>query len=272
MHRRKMVSIVSAASLALIGITHGASATSHPGRVPPGVLIPKNARALLPLHGGTVVSLNWSGYAVTGTGITSVASTFVVPSAGLVPPGFAATWAGIGGYNTTDLIQAGTGEDSLPTLPLVGPQYFAWYELLPGAEVPLTNCVGDASCTVTPGENVSVSISLISGTSWRIAMIDAGHWSWSRGVTYQSSESSAEWILEAPSVAGLQTIIAPVGAASFGPTETYTAHGVTRTIAKGNPTEIILSAGLINEATPSALGSNGQSFRDCTYAPTCSPP
>lgn len=272
MPRRRLVSMVLAASLALAGLTQAASATSSPGRVPPGVLIPKNNHALLPLHGGTVFSLNWSGYAVTGVGITAVTSTFVVPSAGLVPPGFAATWTGIGGYNTTDLIQAGTGEDSLPSLPLIGPQYFAWYELLPGAEVPLTNCVGDASCTVTPGERISVGISLTSGSSWRIAMTDAGHWSWSRNVTYRSSESSAEWILEAPSIAGLQTIVAPVGAASFGPTSNYTARGVTRTIAQGSPTEIILSPGLVNEATPSVLGTGGQSFRDCTYTQICAGP
>ena len=76
------------------------------------VHIPKTKSERLPAHGGTADSLNWSGYAVTptGGGITAVSSTFTVPTAGLVPPGFAATWTGIGGYNTSDLIQAGTAE------------------------------------------------------------------------------------------------------------------------------------------------------------------
>ena len=63
-----------------------------------GVLIPAHKGQMLPLHGGTTSSLNWSGYAVTpGSGVTAVDSTFTVPSAGLDPPGFAATWTGIGG-------------------------------------------------------------------------------------------------------------------------------------------------------------------------------
>jgi hypothetical protein len=275
MRRRTLFAVISTAVLALTGITQAANATTGTARPnATGALIPKVNHAALPRHGGTVDSLNWSGYAVTptGGGVTAVASTFVVPAAGLVPPGFAATWTGIGGYNTSDLIQAGTAEDSLPTLPLVGPQYYAWYELLPGAEIPLTGCTGDPNCTVTPGDQVAVTISLVSGTTWHIAMSDAGHWTWSLNVSYASSKSSAEWILEAPTLVVLQTLIAPVGTVSFGPTSTYTAGGVTHTIAAGNPTEIILSPGLINEATPSALASNGQSFNDCAYAQTCPTP
>jgi hypothetical protein len=125
---------------------------------------------------------------------------------------------------------------------------------------------------VTPGDHVAVTISLVSGTTWHIAMSDAGRWTWALNVSYASSKSSAEWILEAPTLVVLQTLLAPVGTVSFGPTSTYTAGGVTRTIAAGNPTEIILSPGLINEATPSALASDGQSFNDCAYAQTCPTP
>jgi hypothetical protein len=258
------------ASLALTGASQAASAHT----APVGVMVRANGHQRLPLHGGTVDSLNWSGYAVTpsGGGITAVASTFVVPQAGLVPPGFAATWTGIGGFNTNDLIQAGTAEDSLPSLPVIGPQYFAWYELLPNAETPISGCSGDAACTVVPGEHVAVTINEVSGNTWHIAMTDAGHWSWAKNVTYHSSRSSAEWILEAPSLLVLQTIISPLGTTSFGPVSTFTVGRTTRTIAAGNPTRIILSPGVINEATPSALARNGQSFNDCTYTATCPTP
>jgi hypothetical protein len=57
-----------------------------------------------------------------------------------------------------------------------------------------------------------------------------------------------------------------------GPTSTYTAGGVTHTIAEGNPTQVFLSPGVVNEATPSALASDGQSFNDCAYAQTCAAP
>jgi len=204
-------------------------------------------------------------------GITAVSSTFVVPAAGLVPPGFAATWTGIGGYNTSDLIQAGASEDSLPSNDVFGSQYYAWYELLPASETQITGCTGDPNCTVTPGDTISVTISQVSGSTWNVAMTDAGHWSWSKQVSYTSSGSSAEWILEAPTVEA-QTLLANVGTASFGPTSTYTQGGTTHTIAQGDPTQIDLSPGVINEATPSALASDGQSFNDCAYAQSCAAP
>jgi hypothetical protein len=239
-----------------------------------GVLVRSNSHEVLPLHGGTATSTNWSGYAVTPAtdGITAVNSTFVVPSAAIVPPGFGATWTGIGGYSSTDLIQAGVAEMSLPTLPLVGDQYYAWYELLPNAETQLTNCTGDSSCTVSPGDSITVNISQDAATLWTISVADAGHWTWSSQVTYASSNSSAEWIQEAPSIEGLQSLLADTGTTTFGPTSTYVVGGKTYTIAQGNPTLIYLSPGLVNEATPSALAANGQSFDVCAYAQTCATP
>lgn len=254
------------------------AAGSHPhGRGLPGIgrLLPKPHQNL-PEHGGTVTSLNWSGYAVTSAAndITGVTTQFQVPSAGLIPPGFAATWGGIGGYNTSDLIQAGVGENSLVSNPVTGPQYYAWYELLPASETPISNCTGgDASCTVTPGDNVTVSISESApgSGSWNINIADGSKWSWATTVPYVSSHSSAEWILEAPTVA-LQTVLAPVGIVHFGPDDTYTDGSGTHPISAGNPTQIALSPGLINEATPSALAADGESFNDCAYQQSCPTP
>ena len=275
MHRRnnRIVAIAVAAMAVTLGLVGRAGAGPAREGFAHHALVRANSQSALPQRGGTVDSLNWSGYAVTpaGGGVTAVTSTFVVPKAGLLPPGFAATWTGIGGYSTGDIIQAGTSEQSLPTLPLVGPQYFAWYELLPAAETPLTGCTGDASCAITPGDRMTVAIKLASGSHWHIAMSDAGKWTWGLNVTYGSSESSAEWILEAPTLVA-QTLLAPVGTTSFGPTSTYTARGVTHTIAQGDPTRIVLTPGLITEASPSAIASNGQSFEVCAYKPACSAP
>jgi hypothetical protein len=275
--RRAAGSGLTAAIIVVVMLTgaSAAAAKSHAaqGSRGLGVLVPKTKSERLPAHGGTADSLNWSGYAVTpsGGGITAVSSSFTVPTAAAVPPGFAATWTGIGGYNTSDLIQAGTSEDSTPSNPLLGDQYYAWYELLPASETQLTNCTGDANCTVTPGDNVTVNISQVSGDTWSISLTDAGKWSWSQDVNYTSSESSGEWILEAPTLVA-QTTLADVGTAHFGPTSTYTSGGATHTIADGDPTQIDLSPGVVNEATPSALASDGESFNDCAYAQTCAAP
>jgi hypothetical protein len=48
--------------------------------------------------------------------------------------------------------------------------------------------------------------------------------------------------------------------------------GTIHTIAEGDSTEIFLSPGAVNEATPSALAADGQSFNDCAYAQSCSAP
>jgi hypothetical protein len=255
-----------------------AAVTHHPGVVG-GPLIRSNGREALPIQGGSVQSSNWSGYAVTpgSANVTAVSSTFTVPTAGLILPGFSANWAGIGGYSSTDLIQAGVAEDSIPTNPLLGDQYYAWYELLPGDSVQLTDCSGDSSCSVSPGDVVSVDIFQTANDVWTIDVSDNGHWSWTdTDVPYASTHSSAEWILEAPQVDGLPTLVAGDGTSLFGPTSTYTlGSGAPQTIASGDPTLIDLTTPevpTVNLATPSALASNGQSFDVCVYATSCPTP
>jgi len=95
--RRVMIAAVclvvglSALVVGTEGFATGAS-TQSPVTVPSrssaqdGVLIRKNSDGALPVHGGTVTSLNWSGYVVARGGITAVSSTFIVPAAGLLPP------------------------------------------------------------------------------------------------------------------------------------------------------------------------------------------
>lgn len=225
------------------------------------------------LSATTSDSLNWAGYAdLTSGGITAVNSQFTVPTATDVLPGFSATWAGIGGYNSSDLIQAGVSENNSFTTSLTGPQYSAWYEILPAAETPLTNCSGDANCTVSPGDKISVDIHTTGGNVWVVNLTDGTRWSFSITLNYTSSENSAEWIQEAPTLV-VQTIPEGVGTVQFGPVSTYTDGSGTHTIAAGSPTLINESPiGVVNEATTSNLGADGQSFNVCVYAQSCAAP
>jgi Peptidase A4 family len=272
MSRRRMLrpvvrTMISAALLAAVGSFGAVAAFAAPSGQ-------GGVNHLIKVSGDTADSLNWAGYAVTpGSGITAVSGTFTVPTAGELPPGFSASWAGIGGYSTSDLIQAGVSENSAIGGELLGGQYNAWYEILPASETEISGCSGDASCTVNPGDKISVNISNAGGDNWDISLTDAGNWSWSTTVTYASSESSAEWIQEAPSLEDVQTIPADVGTVSFGPTSTYTEGGSTDTIAEGSPTLIDESpVGEVNEATTSPLASDGQSFNVCVYAQSCTAP
>src|SRR5262249_45688192 len=139
-------------------------------------------------------SRNWSGYATTGGAYTAVSATWTVPQADASgPQGASATWVGIGGVNTTDLIQAGTAGTGLGARHL---QYDAWIETLPQASQTIT-------LTIHPGDSVTVSLAETQPGSWLISFRNntTGQ-SQQRSVAYTSSQSSAEWIQEARAVGG----------------------------------------------------------------------
>jgi len=197
-------------------------------------------------------SRNWSGYVATGgTSYTSVSGTWVVAKPDANVQGIDATWVGIGGANTTDLIQAGTeatvNGDGTVT-------YDAWTETLPQS----TRTV---SLAVSGGDTVTVSITEQSTALWVIEMknVTTGK-SYTTTIRYSSSKSSAEWIEEAPSVG---RGIAPLD--NFG-TVQFTAgntvvDGTKRTIS-GASAKAVTMADSANQALaiPSAIGSDGSSF------------
>jgi hypothetical protein len=110
---------------------------------------PRPAPTPTTLADGQDTSRNWSGYAATGGTYTAISGTWTVPqvAASNGGSGVAATWVGIGGVKTRDLIQAGTQDSG------TGRQneYQAWIEMLPAAsmQVPLA---------VVPGDSITVSI------------------------------------------------------------------------------------------------------------------
>jgi hypothetical protein len=217
-------------------------------------------------------ALNWAGYVAhppAGRKIVAVHSTFVVPAVDESTPGFAATWTGIGGYNTSDLIQAGIAENA----PSAGFGYYAWYEILPASETLIANCTGDANCTVAPHDRIEIDIteSKTKGR-WVVSMVNATRaWRWSKAITYTSSYSSAEWIQEAPSVAGAQSTMPTMEDARFGSSNTFTIAGAKpQVIRAGSPTSVaMMDAGVVAEATPSPLRADGSSFTVCNYASSC---
>ncbi|HTJ61198.1 MAG TPA: G1 family glutamic endopeptidase [Candidatus Saccharimonadales bacterium] len=197
-------------------------------------------------------SRNWSGYVSTGgSSYTSVSGTWVIAKPDANVAGIDATWVGIGGANTTDLIQAGTeatvnGDGTV--------SYDAWTETLPQSTRTIT-------LPVNAGDTVSVTISERSAGLWVVDMknVTTGG-SFSTTIRYNSSKSSAEWIEEAPSVG---RGIAPLD--SFGSVKftagSVTVDGKTQTLAGANAKAVTM-ADAANQplAIPSALGSDGSSF------------
>ena len=141
-----------------------------------------------------VPSGNWSGYVATAGPYTAASGTFTVPSVspGAPPQDLVSEWVGIDGSGNGSLIQAGVTE--VPdTTTSVGPDVFAWWEVLPLASQPI------ATMAVNPGDEVSITISQVSGTSWAIHLTDGTNGQdYTQDVSYSGPGTSAEWVVEAP--------------------------------------------------------------------------
>jgi Peptidase A4 family len=199
-------------------------------------------------------SHNWSGYAATGGSYTSVSGTWMVPQFNGTDNTFGidATWVGIGGVRSRDLIQAGTqqtvnGNGST--------QYEAWVEMLPRASRPVP-------LRVHAGDSVTISISEQSTDNWLIDFKNntTGQ-TYQQAVQYTSSHSSAEWVEEAPSGGrGGLLPLSNFGTIAFSD-GLATKDGQNVSIAGSGARAItMIGANDVALAVPSALGSDGASF------------
>jgi len=210
-------------------------------------------------------SHNWSGYAATGGSYTAVTSTWTVPQ--LAPagaPGVGATWVGIGGVNSRDLIQAGTQDVSAGN---GQSQFQAWIEMLPAPsqQVPLA---------VAPGDSVTVSITQQSAGSgtWQIAFKNnTSGQTYQTTVHYASSLSSAEWIEEAPSGPNGIVPLDNFGSVAFS-SASAVQNGQTVDLSQAGAQPITMLNGSSQPlAVPSAIGSDGSSFSVARTAASATP-
>jgi Peptidase A4 family len=232
--------------------TSGSQPSTQPGAARPGASQPASPLSQAPTSQAT--SRNWSGYAATNGSYTGVSATWTVPQPATTgAPGVGATWVGIGGVNSTDLIQAGTqdvangGGQS---------EYQAWIETLPQAsrQVPLA---------VSPGDSVTVSINEQgAGTGlWQIAIKNnTSGKSYQTNVRYNSSESSAEWVEEAPVGNGSLLPLDDFSSVNF-TQATAVQNGQTVNLTQSGARPITMLNGVGEAlAVPSAIGSDGTSF------------
>jgi hypothetical protein len=201
---------------------------------------------------GHDTSRNWSGYAATGGTFTSVSATWTVPRPDpSSPAGAEATWVGIGGVTTRDLIQAGTST----TVSGSGrTQYQAWYEMLPAASRPVP-------LAIYPGDSVSITVAETTTDNWVARFVNntTGQMH-EQSMQYASSRSSAEWVEEAPSTGRRIVPLNAFGLVEF--TQAVTVRdGNTVTLAQANAYPItMIGASRQALAVPSPLGADGQSF------------
>jgi hypothetical protein len=257
-------SLTVGSAVLTLGLFVGAGAAGT-GTSVSHAFIPARARETLPAHGSFADSGNWSGYVVQQSNITGVDGSFVVPAVDGTP-GEASIWAGIGGFGTSDLIQAGVQIESLG-VGIIN----AWYEILPGDEVALTNCNPDPNCTVNVGDVMAVHIHQTGTNSWSVQEDDTtAGWTFTIPLQYASRQLSAEWILESPTLLGLQTILPLMHDTLFTGTNTFNVgSGGPEAILAGNPTGVEmnpLAAGVpVDEGSPTPLDGTGEGFTACAY-------
>src|SRR5690349_4562630 len=214
---------------------------------------------------GQSESRNWSGYTATGGTFTAVSGTWTVPDVNVGTIGADATWIGIGGIDSTDLIQAGT-QATVENGQVI---YSVIWETLPDVTQPVP-------LTINAGDQISVSITQQDSGAWQISIKDAtSGQSWAKSVTYSSSLSSAEWIEEAPATGRFAIVpLDSFGSVTF-TSATTVENGQTRTIAQAGARPIAMNngAGQIL-AQASNLDANGSGFtvtRTDVPAPSVSP-
>lgn len=138
---------------------------------------------------------NWAGYVSTGQGtrFQSVGGTWVEPAVACTPgrPTYMSSWVGLGGDTSQALEQIGTEADCASDGKAT---YSSWFELYPTIS-------GSPKLAIRPGDVVSAAVTVIAGKV-RLDMTDE-----TRGTRFirvvvgkRLDVSSAEWIVEAPSV------------------------------------------------------------------------
>lgn len=235
-------------------------------------LITAPAMSVVGINGSSYESLNWSGYAVTGsTGtVTSASGSWIVPAVTGTSNSYAAFWTGIDGFSDSTVEQTGT----ISYMSGTTPTYYAWYEFYPAAMVQINKISGDSGYTIKPGDIMSATVTWNGGSSFTATISDtSASPSWTYSVTTTVSgakESSAEWIVEAPSSNMGILPLANFNTAEFGSDYTSVAGtcsaivgGTTGTIGSfGSAVQsitMVTNRGVLKDSI-SALSTDGTSF------------
>ena len=206
-------------------------------------------------------SFNWAGYEATNGKYTSVSGTWTVPTVTATSSATQAdaTWVGIGGVTSRDLIQGGTQEIVNGGGSSAGNnnvQYIAWYETLPQASQPIP-------VTIHPGDSVTVSLTeTVQGSGiWNFSFRNntTGQ-NYQTSINYSSSESSAEWIEEMPTDVNTLVPLDAFGSIPFTNTSAVKNGSSVNLSNAGARSLTMVSSKGQTIASPSGIGTDGSSF------------
>src|SRR5438132_1432139 len=161
-----------------------------------------------------------------------------------------AAWVRTGGLSSRDLLQAGTQA----MVDGSGLTYTSWIEMLPQSS-------RDVPLSISAGDSVTVSITQQSGNDWLIAMKNnTTGGTYNVTVQYSSSNSSAEWVQEAPSVGRGLVSLDQFGAVQFSGASAVRDGKAMSLSALGAKAITMINGQGQPIAQPSTLSSDGSSF------------
>jgi hypothetical protein len=225
---------------------------------------------------GTVYSTNWSGYAVTGAAgtVTSASGSWTVPTVTGSNGQYAAFWVGIDGYSSNTVEQTGILAQVTSNRRTSTTAYYAWYEFYPlESIIKITTATSPsgAPATVKPGDVIYATVTYVSGTTFTLTINDITElWTFTTtGSQSGATESSAEWIVEAPSSMFGVLPLANFGTAYFGSDFTHQSKtcyatvsgtsGAIESFTTAVQINMVTNRGVLKDST-SGLSTDGTSF------------
>lgn len=207
-------------------------------------------------------STNWAGYAATGPRFAKVSGSWVVTPVRCTPgtPTDSAAWVGLGGFTASSRRIEQLGTEALCTAGGRA-RYSAWYELLPAVAVTMR-------LAVRPGDRMTGSVT-VRGRTVTMRLRNR-----TRGTAFQRvlrpsgvDVSSAEWVVEAPSVCSRFDRCSTSSLADFGTTTFTSATAISAAGRLGgigdagwSATPIDLAATRGGSALAGPLSPSGTSF------------
>jgi hypothetical protein len=196
-------------------------------------------------HAGVAdeTSGNWSGsvhYAAAGDSCTYVVGYWTVPDVVVSGSGdqYCATWIGIDGDRSSDVLQVGTEQE------IIGGAHhtYVWWEWYPQSEVAITNLA------VSPGDVMYCLICVHSPTSagFYIKNETTGDYvSFNQNAPAGTAVvgNCAEWIVEAPTIGGRQAALADYAEVFFDESTAGTRGGVTLDAGSGTTVTMVDASG-----------------------------
>jgi hypothetical protein len=239
MRTTRRTTALSAALLAVLATAAPAVATAAPA-------IANGTVHNLHIHLHNSSSGNWSGFAATGGGFTSISASWVEPTGKCTSATtYSSFWVGIDGDGSNSVEQTGSEVDCSGG----SPQYYSWYEMYPAYPVNFSN-------TVRPGDHFTGSVTYNGSGKFTMKLSDTTQ-GWSRSVskTYSPAQRySVEVIAEAPSSS---TGVLPL--TNFGTVNFTNSLANGQALGNYSPDQINMVSGSTTKASTSSL-SGGENF------------